>query len=247
MKIKKIAILTLLFFISNDIRSEKMKLYALYTPSHTILKNEWFLPSIKKHDDFDLIIESHEQTCSSASFMSTGWTSTTIKKIELIIRAIEENWGKVFIFSDVDIQFFAPIQKKIEKLIKNKDMVVQKNQPNGQLCSGFFACRGNEKTLQLWQDAYQLMVKNEKISDQAALNQCLRGKHKTNRYNLVWDYLPVTFFGAGTLTGCGWKPNKKLPIPKNIVLHHANWTKGIENKIAQLKYVHKIVKERKNK
>jgi len=115
--------------------------------------------------------------------------------------------------------------------MEGKDMVIQKNQPNGQLCSGFFACRGNEKTLQLWQDAHQLMVDNKKISDQIALNRCLRGK---NKYNIVWNYLPNIFFGAGTLTGHGWKPKRKLPIPKNIVMHHANWTKGIKNKIAQV-------------
>ena len=34
---------------------EKMKLYALYTPSHEILKNDFFLPSIQ--DDFDIIFE----------------------------------------------------------------------------------------------------------------------------------------------------------------------------------------------
>ncbi len=245
MKTKKLIFFTLFLLISNNLKTEKMKLYALYTPSHTILKDEWFLPSLQ--DNFDLAIEFHEQTCSSASFMNVGWTRTTIKKIELIIQAIEENWGKVFIFSDVDIQFFAPIQKKIEKLIKGKDMVIQKNQPNGQLCSGFFACRANEKTLQLWKDAYEIMLNNKEISDQAALNKCLRGKYKANKYNVVWDYLPAIFFGAGTLTGHGWKPKRKLPVPKNIVLHHANWTRGIENKIAQLTYVRKIVEERKKK
>ena len=246
MKAKNFIILILFLFTNNAIKTEKIKLYAIYTPSHAILKDKWFLPSIQ--DDFDLVIEFHKQTCSSASFMDTGWTSTTVKKVELIIRAIEENWGKIFIFSDVDIQFFAPIQNKIEQLMKDKDMVIQKNHPNGQLCSGFFACRGNEKTLQLWQDAYKLMHNNKEISDQKALNYCLRGKKsKENKYKVIWDYLPSIFFGAATLTGHGWKPKRKLPVPKNIVMHHANWTKGIKNKIAQLNYVRKIVKERKNK
>lgn len=244
MKAKNLIILILFLFISNNIKTEKMKLYAIYTPSHRVFKDKWFLPSIQ--DDFDLVIEFHKQICSSASFMSSGWANTMIKKVELIIRAIEENWGKVFIYSDVDIQFFAPVQNKIEQLIKGKDIVFQKNNPAGKICAGFFACRGNEKTLQLWQDVHRYMINNKEISDQATLNKCLRGKNK-NKYNVIWDYLPNIFFGGGTLTGCSWKPKKKLPIPKKIVMHHANYSIGIKNKIAQLNYVRKKVNARKNK
>jgi len=119
MKAKNSIILIFFLLISSNTKTEKMKLYALYTPSHTVLKNDWFIPSIQ--DDFDLIIEFHEQTCPSATFMQGGWTKTTIKKVQLIIHAIQENWGKIFIFSDVDIQFFAHIQDHIERLMENKE------------------------------------------------------------------------------------------------------------------------------
>jgi len=33
-------------------------------------------------------------------------------------------------------------------------------------------------------------------------------------------------------------------VPKDIVMHHANWTVGIKNKIAQLEYLRDIVKGR---
>jgi len=243
MKTKNFIVLILFLLISSSTKTEKMKLYALYTPSHAVLKNEWFIPSIQ--DDFDLILEFHEQTCPSGYFMGSGWTKTTIKKVKLIIHAIEENWGKIFIFSDVDIQFFAPIQEHIEKLIENKDIIIQKNSPNGVFCSGFFSCRGNEKTLQLWQDALNLMANDQKISDQKALNRCL--KKKNNKYGIVWGYLPNTFFGGGTLTGHRWRPGKKLPIPKNIVMHHANWTSSFKDKILQLRYVRNTVNARKNR
>ncbi|MGB8367545.1 MAG: putative nucleotide-diphospho-sugar transferase [Candidatus Babeliales bacterium] len=239
---KKQIMFIILFFFNIYTKPEKMKLYAVYTPSHTVLKDQWFLPSIQ--DDFDLVIKFHNQTCHSASFMEKGWTKTTIKKVELIIQAVQENWGKIFIFSDVDIQFFGPIQKKIEQLMKNKDILVQKNSPKNGICSGFFACRGNEKTLQLWQNAYQIMLNNEAISDQAALSSCLKGNMTKN---IAWDYLPDIFFGGGTLTGCHWTPTKQLPIPKNIIMHHANWTKGIRYKIMQLQYVRNEVKRGQNK
>jgi len=170
-----------------------------------------------------------------------------MRKVDLIIRAIEESWGEIFIFSDVDIQFFAPIQDTILALMEGKDIVMQRNNPEGVLCTGFFACRAHEKTLRLWQDVKKTMQKKKINSDQNSFNQCIKKKSKKNPYGLVWDYLPATFFGAGTLTaytGYLWHPGKKLPIPHGILMHHANWTKGVKNKIAQLKYVREEVRKR---
>lgn len=218
---------------------EKIKLYALYTPSHEVLKDQFFLPSLQ--DDFELVFEFCEQMCPSAKFMTKGWTDTTIRKVDLIIRAIQENWGSLFIFSDVDIQFFCPIKDTLLKLIQDKDIIIQKNTPDGVLCTGFFVCRGNEKTLRLWQDVKKVMEHNDLNSDQNSFNRCIKRRSKKNPYNIVWGYLPDTFFGGGTLTGCTWNPGMSLPIPQGIMMHHANWTKGIKNKIAQLIYVRNVV------
>ena len=111
--------------------------------------------------------------------MSEGWTETTIRKVDLIIRAIEENWGDIFIFSDVDIQFFAPIQDIIIELMEGKDIIMQRNNPEGVLCTGFFVCRANEKTLRLWNDVKKTMQKNRSQSDQISFNQCIKRNSKT--------------------------------------------------------------------
>ena len=239
--------LCVLFFMES-FAYQKMKLYALYTPSHDILKDQFFLPSIQ--DDFEIILEFCEQTSPSATFMSEGWTATTMRKVDLIIRAIEENLQseEVFIFSDVDIQFFAPIKDIILTLMEGKDIMMQRNNPEGVLCTGFFACRANEKTLHLWQDVKKTMQKNKSNSDQISFNQCIKKKSKKNPYGLVWDYLPDTFFGAGTLAaypGYLWKPGRELDIPDGIMIHHANWTRGVKNKIAQLKYVRNHVHKKR--
>lgn len=237
----------LLFYTSGMWAQQKMRMYALYTPSHEILKDKFFLPSIQ--DDFEIVLEFAEQTSSAACFMSAGWTDTTLRKVELIIRAVEENWGDIFIFSDVDIQFFAPIQDIILELMEGKDIIMQRNNPEGVLCTGFFACRANEKTLQLWKDVKKAMQKNKSNSDQITFNQCIKKKRVKNPYGLTWDYLPAIFFGAGTLAaypGYLWKPGRKLELPEGIVMHHANWTRGVKNKIAQLKYVKKMVRMKKS-
>jgi hypothetical protein len=57
--------------------------------------------------------------------------------------------------------------------------------------------------------------------------------------------LPPTFFGGGTFSGKTWKQGDKIPVPPNPIMHHANFTVGVENKVAQLKYVRDIVTKSK--
>jgi hypothetical protein len=230
--------------LSNSAPQKPIKLYVCYTPSHEVLMKEWFLPSLQ--DDYELVIEKFDQECESATYMSTGWKKTTLKKVEFILRAVQENWETVFIFADADIQFFRPSKESILHAIEGKDIVCQKNAPKGKffetgdLCSGFFACACNEKTLRLWQLVKKCMMETEH-SDQNSLNTVL--KNENHQLNIVWDYLPNNFFGGGLFTGKYWCPGDPLTIPDNIIMHHANWTAGIPNKIAQLKYVRELAKK----
>lgn len=166
--------------------------------------------------------------------METGWIETMHRKIDLIIRAIKESWGDIFIHSDVDVQFFWPTEGVILKLIDEKDMVTQCNDPAGNLCAGFFACRANDRTLALWQEIKNSLGQNNK-NDQDLLNDYLR--NRKNRFNIHWSYLPKSFFGGGTFSGKRWEPGMDLVIPEQPVMHHANWTVGIDHKIAQLEHV----------
>jgi len=140
---KKILLITLISIalISNAYSQDKIKLYTIYTPSHEYMMNEFFLPSIQ--DDYEIIVEKHNQECQSGNFISAGWLETMIHKVDVVIRGIKENWGQIFIHSDVDIQFFRPTQDLIEKYMIGNDIAIQKNNKSGEICAGFFACRGN--------------------------------------------------------------------------------------------------------
>jgi Nucleotide-diphospho-sugar transferase len=234
--IVKAMILISLFFLSDLKCAKKMKMYSFYTPSHDVLRKEWFLPSIK--DDFDLVVKYYDQLCESAKILDDGWNDTMLKKVDMLIEATQDNWGQVFIYADIDIQFFKPIQTLINTLIKDKDLVIQRDNPQGGVCAGFFACRANEKTLMLWKCIKSIMV-NKGKRDQEALYIFIK---KNNFLGILWDYLPVTFFGGGTLTGDRWKPGDSLPVPHGIVLHHANYVVGVPGKIAQLEYVKNSVR-----
>lgn len=222
-----------------------MKLYSLSTPSHEILKKEWFLATLR--DPYEVIFESYGQECLSGEYKSEGWKNMMSKKVDLVLHAIRENWGTVFIYSDVDVQFFARLSEPLLKLVQSDiDMLIQRDSPQGTLCAGFFVCRGNSKTLALWEDIKKsLELRNdENLDDQDFLNKQLIRKTFMgfrpwigNSCKIKWRFLPNEFFNGGTLTGKQWSPGMSLLLPKKIVLHHANWTVGVENKIKQLQYV----------
>jgi len=62
-----------------------------------------------------------------------------------------------------------------------------------------------------------------------------------NDFDVKTNHLPPIFFSGGTLTGKVWNPGDFLEIPSGILLHHANWTVGLKNKIKQLEHVRDIV------
>lgn len=66
--------------------------------------------------------------------------------------------------------------------------------------------------------------------------------HFKNPFNLKINHLPSTFLSGGTFNAKVWRPGDDLYIPSNIILHHANWTIGVQNKINQLNYVRDSVK-----
>lgn len=176
-----------------------MKLFTLYTPSHEILYRDWFLPSIK--DDFEIEAKLVDQLGSTADYLGPGWTKVTIQKIELVLRAIEENSGEIFVFADVDIQFFRPVISKLLDVLGDFDMAFQKNGPFGEINSGFFVCRANENTKNIWKSALSIMKSNDKVSDQLALNSVIFGQSKKSRSFVYSNYLKFYL-------------EKKKPLPK---------------------------------
>lgn len=238
---KWLVLLTFLTFFSNQFGSmpAKIPLYAFYTPSHQKLKDEWFLPSLK--DDFDLHITYSPQE-GKGEFGQQDYLQAMLKKVDLIIDAIKQNYNGIFIYCDVDIQFFKPVKKILLNNLQGYDLLIQRDSPDGKVCAGFFIARANKIMLKLWLKIKEEMIQDNFYDDQTILNTILLRKRR--EFPVVWNYLPTMFMSGGTFTGKHWKPGDELFVPHDIVMHHANWTIGIPHKIAQLEYVKKIVQAR---
>lgn len=229
-------------------RPDKIKIYALCTPSHRPMMEKFFLPSLPEF--FDLVIEEHGQECPSGTYNSPGWMPTVFKKILQIEKAITDNFGGIFVYSDADVQFFDMKRSDILDNLADKDIVFQRDfnkKPfdpsighNGPACIGFFIIRANQRTLNLWRSVKELCLKNQDCNDydQRAMNIFLRD----NADKVNWGFLPESFYNA-SFSLCKsngitpWEPGVKLRLPKKVIMHHANWTEGVSNKTAMLEYI----------
>jgi hypothetical protein len=138
----------------------------------------------------------------------------------------QENQGELFAFSDVDIQFFGNIKETMIEELGNYDIACQND--TGQFyCSGFFICRGNESTLNMFSE----MKKNYEAEDQTTLNRHI--------HMVKSKFLSNKFFTIGHLLGLWTGQDFNIPYP--ILVHHSNWTSGIENKIKLLDIVRKKI------
>ena len=242
-------ILTALFMVINTGSLSATRMYLFLTPSHEQMFSEFFSPSFC--DDYELVIRRYEQSiCPSGTYMKGGWNQTMLKKVEMLIDACAdpENDGEVFLYSDVDIQFFKPTRQTVFDLMADPtlDMVIQRDDPQGTACAGFLACRASERTRQMWCQVRDIMLKDKRsrdtICDQKALNIVIAPRN--NHLKIRWKFLPNTFMGPGTLKKRLWNPGQSLAIPKGVVMHHANYTHGIPNKLKQLAYVRNLVLSR---
>ena len=246
-----------------------MKLFYCNTKHQNVLRDEYFLPSIK--DDIELCgrqiyILSNDD---APVFNSPAFKEATLEKIKYIVEILSDNVGQIVVYSDVDIQFFKPFKESIEKELTGHDIVMQRNQQDPHLggctfCTGFFASKVSEQIVYLWKEVYRFMKTQDIfMDDQKAFNYLIKpGLYKSLGVNvrpatkakyflktkfifsrIKINCLPEAYFTPGLLClNKMWRPGMSFTVPPGIILHHANWTVGLENKIAQLRYVRDLVR-----
>ena len=206
-------------------------LYSLYTPSHRQLMEQYFTPSLPSDVEPRVFYFENE---GEGWIQDASFVRAIVRKCEVIIQAIRENWGEVFIWSDVDAQFFGPQTEWVERTTRELDLVFQIDAPGPCLCAGFFFCRGNDETLRLWQEALDFVRLPGSVGDDQfyVRHQLWYGKRAVR-----WGHLPPAFIGGGTFTGKCWDPGGDFPVPQGVVAHHANFTAGPKFKVMQCDFV----------
>jgi hypothetical protein len=178
---------------------------------------------------------SHVQH-GSGVFMEQGWKETMELKLDILKQAVKENDGKVFIFSDVDIQFFRPFLDTLLEKIKGKDFVAQED--NGGLNTGFFICRGNDTMYKMFSF----------LRNNLHINSCEQSVLNMYRNSINYDFLPKSeFYTVGNYftnkNGTNeWDGESKFEIPVDTIkMHHANYVVGRERKLKLMDIVKQTV------
>lgn len=209
----------------------RMKIYTLLSDSHKIFYDKYFYKSLKKYEpNAEVDVSTTEQICKSGSFYDNGWKDAMKQKVVCYIKACKENMNNFFIWSDVDIEFYAPFIEDCLKEIEDKDIAFQyaKREYN----AGFFICRCTEKTLKFFE--HVLSVYDNYGCDQMALNKNINmidAKYLSNKF---WSIIHCYDYWDG----------QDFTINNNIVMAHAIYTKGIQNKVILLNKIKEKIEKR---
>lgn len=205
-----------------------MKIYTFYSDTHEVLYTDYFMKSfyeMKMNDFFEVDATRVRQRTMSGDFGTPGFAESMKDKVEIILRAIDENKGSQFIFADCDIQFLQHLRYDLANYnMDNIDMLAQSDQ--GAICAGFMMCKSSPKL----ENFFNKILHNcmNFANDQLCINEY--------RSDINYELLPEDkYYTVGNYTGL-WN-GEDIDTPKNIVMHHANFTVGVNNKIKLLNLV----------
>ncbi len=184
-----------------------MKLYAVITPSHRPLYEQFFVPSLNT-EAFELNPCSLEQE-GAGEFLADDFKNCIQFKLKKILESIEQNPGAIVVWSDIDIQFFRLQPEHILSYFDPEtDFVAQRlSLTSDEICGGFYAVRCSPKTYDFFNKVNNLTREETGGNEQDAINLAL--KAAPPRVN--WRFFGREFYSR----------THGIGIPPNAVLHHA--------------------------
>lgn len=229
----------------------KIKAYTLFTDSHKRFLTDYFFPTFPYRNEIELTVLHRPQRCKTASFETEGWKDTMRDKSTCFLEKLQEcKEEEIFMFIDPDIQFFKDFYDDIVTTMQTLDIAWQ-NDVIGGVNTGFFAVKNNKQTRAFFKTILGNLDSKDFSQEQVLANYLLQNISSYPSIAVKWAFLPKEYWTYGwvaatpdTRTGHyrgSWKPDAlDFDIPKDIIIHHANWTAGIDNKIKLLD----IVKEK---
>jgi len=224
----------------------KIKAYTLFTDSHKKFLTDYFLPTFPYREEIELTILYRPQKCKTASFETEGWHDTMRDKVKCFIDGINQcSDEEIFMFIDPDIQFFGDFYDDIINGLDNKEAVFQ-NDVFGGVNTGFFAVKNTQKIRSFFKTVLGNL--DSFSQEQVLANHLLTNSSRYPSIAIDWAFLPAKYWTYGHIaaiptTGSNpyrgsWTPEAPdFDVPSDIVIHHANWTAGIDNKLKLLNIV----------
>lgn len=206
-----------------------MKCYTCYSPSHALLYERYFLPTVP--NELHLHVTHLPDFCKTGGWEEAGWLeAVTAKAAAMHHAAVDTPDGEIALFSDVDVQFFGPVADDLQRCLGGWDVAFQDDGPAGH-CTGFYVFRSSYLVRELFRQVMRDMSTGAHRHDQDRTNALLAP------IGLRYTKLPARYWSYGQQRRGLWAPGKPLGLPENLLVHHANWVMGINNKVKLLEAV----------
>jgi hypothetical protein len=140
-------------------------------------------------------------------------------------------------------------------------------------CGGFFVVRVSSKIRSFFEEVANRLSSNKdskvsfETSEQCAINNILndhcyrRGKQSGSDTGIEWGYLPARYYTHGLYVegienfsmedqsglwweNKNWSEKSCVFVPDDILVHHANWCHGVDNKLHLLNWIKEIVDQK---
>ena len=206
-----------------------MQWLTTFSPTHRHLF-DWFVAHLPIRPGDTLAVAHIPQLCESGTYYEAGWKAQTTRKIDALIGlASGMPSSGVVACLDVDVTVFRHFEDDVLEQMKETgtEYVFQDDGPGG-LCSGLMLFAKPNIATEILRAIRSRLP--EADGDQKAVNQIIaRSNAIILPRHIAWTY---------GLHGLGeWKPGDIPRSPRGIAVHHANWTRGIENKMMLLRAV----------
>ena len=209
-----------------------MKVFTFFSESNKPLHDLFIESASETNPNLQIHSDLIDQS-GTGLFMDKGWEDSMSDKLDQIIKSCETE--EVFIHSDADVYFFSPIEEKILDELGEYDIAFQDDGHVG-LCMGFFICRPNKKVIDLFRSVKSILG-SFNGHDQNALNSIIASS------GVKYKKLSGLFFNYGQKYGKVWD-GEDFEVDPNILILHANWVIGVENKIKMISLVNQKIKKR---
>lgn len=196
------------------------------SPSHEQLLDDWFLPSFRwYHPDAEVLVHRMPQYCANGTYGNEGWDRAMQTKVDVVRELAGLCKTEFVLVADADIQFFGNVESTLFSALGDRDVVFQYDGA-GAVNSGFYFFRVSERFVEFLAEVRRKLT----LHDQPAFNEVL------TRTSLRHARLGREFWNLGQAGPKAWR-EWDYALPDKLLMHHANYTQGVERKIRLLRHV----------
>jgi hypothetical protein len=214
-------------------RMGSMDVLIVTTESHRRLADEYFWPTLPSGSGAE-VLERKLDVGGDGAYGSDTWQTGVTAKLHWALDYLDDHPpDTVFALSDVDIQFFPEFSVDamrrtldaagVDVLFQKESRATDSNEVN----TGFYVARSTPWLRGLLDRAARLCSESSVKNDQTAINQLLADEPLGVR----WGFLPFDYYAR----------SQGFPPKARIVLHHANFSGSVPEKVAALRRLRRYV------